>query len=230
MRWIAVFAVSFIISFTAARAQSVVVHESLPEHLLYLEGRGIDPDATADERERLQQLYAARRRWENGQTLKVCFFGGGDSVRRLIAETAAVWSNYANLTFNFGASGQWRDCLAPSAGFSHIRIGFAESGYWSAVGSDSEKRLNNLQPSMNFAQFDLIYDPANYPVSNVVQSADIQDKATILHEFGHAIGLLHEHQNPELNCKDQIKWEGPNNVYDYFRGPPNHWNKATDEN
>jgi hypothetical protein len=32
-------------------------------------------------------------------------------------------------------------------------------------------------------------------------------RATILHEFGHALGLLHEHQSPNANCDAEIDWD-----------------------
>ncbi len=44
----------------------------------------------------------------------------------------------------------------------------------------------------------------------------------ILHEFGHALGLIHEHQNP----LGTIKWNKPAVVHD-LSGPPNNWDQAT---
>ena len=32
-------------------------------------------------------------------------------------------------------------------------------------------------------------------------------RATILHEFGHALGLQHEHQSPNANCDAEIDWD-----------------------
>jgi hypothetical protein len=206
----------------SAQERETQLMESLPEHLLYLQemNLGEHPD-----RDKANQLYADRRRWPNGQALKICFFGGGDSVRRLIAETAVEWTKFANLVFDFGPIGRWYDCLAPGSGFSHIRIGFSERGFWSAVGKDSVTDLGNQQPSMNFERFDLRYANHRVPVTAVIERASEEDKGTILHEFGHAIGLLHEHQNPALKCYDEIKWEGPDNVYDYLGGYPNFWSK-----
>lgn len=43
----------------------------------------------------------------------------------------------------------------------------------------------------------------------------------ILHEFGHALGLHHEHMHPELT----LDWNyGPNGVYDYYEAT-NGWDK-----
>src|SRR5262249_28523230 len=46
----------------------------------------------------------------------------------------------------------------------------------------------------------------------------------VLHEFGHAIGLEHEHQNPLAKCRDQFDWP---KLYKYLAGPPNYWSKET---
>ncbi len=48
----------------------------------------------------------------------------------------------------------------------------------------------------------------------------------VIHEFGHALGLIHEHQNPTSG----IQWDSAR-VYAYFMGPPNKWSRfEVDEN
>jgi hypothetical protein len=48
------------------------------------------------------------------------------------------------------------------------------------------------------------------------------DPATAMHEFGHALGYIHEHQNPDGG----IRWD-VEAVYRYYEGPPNHWDRQT---
>ena len=43
----------------------------------------------------------------------------------------------------------------------------------------------------------------------------------MLHEFGHALGCVHEHQNPAGG----IQWN-EDAVYEYYGGPPNNWSMA----
>jgi hypothetical protein len=70
---------------------------------------------------------------------------------------------------------------------------------------------------------------------------------TVLHEFGHAIGLQHEHQSPRGNCSNEFRWDDdPGYVatqdqdgsfvpdpqgrmpglYTVLGGPPNSWNHS----
>lgn len=62
-----------------------------------------------------------------------------------------------------------------------IRIAFEADGNWSAIGTDALSR-DPSEPTMN--------------LENVEQR-------TILHEFGHALGLMHEHQHPDAG----IRWD-----------------------
>ena len=45
-------------------------------------------------------------------------------------------------------------------------------------------------------------------------------RRVVIHEFGHALGAIHEHQNPEGGVKWNLK-----EVYRVFSGPPNNWTK-----
>ena len=58
------------------------------------------------------------------------------------------------------------------------------------------------------------------------QTADDEYARVVIHEFGHALGCIHEHQNPSAN----IPWD-KEVVYKYYAGPPNNWDKEkTDHN
>jgi Astacin (Peptidase family M12A) len=83
----------------------------------------------------------------------------------------------------------------------HIRITFDDNdGAWSYIGRDCEA-IPRSQATMNLGW---------------------QDEGVILHEFGHAIGLIHEHQNPAGG----IRWN-KEAVYRDLGGSPNFWDRAT---
>lgn len=64
-----------------------------------------------------------------------------------------------------------------------IKISFdPNGGAWSFIGTDCKHTPLN-EPTMNFGWFDV---------------------ATTIHEFGHALGMIHEHQNPKGNT---ILWD-----------------------
>jgi hypothetical protein len=52
-------------------------------------------------------------------------------------------------------------------------------------------------------------------------TADSEYSRVVVHEFGHALGCIHEHQNPNTN----IPWD-KDAVYKYYQGPPNNWTKS----
>ncbi len=206
-----------------AADESEGVMESLPEHLIYLYTevpKGDGPSVGES------QLVVRDRRWEPNRLLRVCTFGGNKSVVALIRKVASEWNAVSSVKLDFGPAPDGYNCLVSNAGFYQIRIGFSERGYWSVLGKDSESRLDPLVPSMNLESFNRIYSEARYPAADITTKAAPYDKAVIRHEFGHALGLLHEHQNPSLKCQDEIKWEGPGNVYDYFAGSPNFWSAS----
>ena len=86
---------------------------------------------------------------------------------------------------------------------SEIRIAFQDDGSWSYIGTDCLSIPRNTH-TMNFGWL---------------------DKGVVLHEFGHALGMIHEHQNP----LGGIKWN-KEQVYADLGGSPNFWDKATVDN
>jgi hypothetical protein len=121
-----------------------------------------------------------RKFWRPGRTLKVAFVGGASAAQQQVMDTARQWSDFANIAFDFG---DHQD--------AEIRIALDENdGHWSAVGTDAlvEEYFPKSGPTMNCG---LTTDspPAEY-------------SRVVLHEFGHALGMIHEHQNPTAG----IRW------------------------
>lgn len=144
------------------------------------------------------------KQWEPGQTIRVKFLNGNSFVQSKVRQYAVEWENYANLKFEWVSSNS----------SANIKIGFREgqfaneSGSWSYLGTDS----NSYAHSMHFGWFN-------------DNTTDTEFRRTTIHEFGHALGLIHEHQNPVAG----INWDREA-VYAYYAGPPNNWSRAQVDN
>ena len=139
-----------------------------------------------------------------GDTLTVRFLNGTQAQKDRVKEYAKQWEQHANLILSFVDSGN-----------ADIRIGFqwkGDRGSWSYIGTDIFN-IPQTEPTMNFGWLD-------------INGRDVDEYSrTVLHEFGHALGCIHEHQNPSAN----IPWDKPA-VYKYFAGPPNNWSKEDVDN
>jgi serralysin len=140
-------------------------------------------------------------RWPAGSVIKVGFLEGDASLQTRVRNFAKQWvgQGMANLTLSF----------VPSPAAAHIRIAFKQGdGSWSYLGTFCTTKPHPT-PTMNFGWL----TPA---------SSDEEVRSVVLHEFGHALGLIHEHQNPT----QPIKWNEPA-VRKDLSGDPNFWDDAT---
>ncbi len=146
--------------------------------------------------------------WNTSSAIRVCFFGGSTELRSRIAGVASQWTEAGGyLPLDFGSAASPHLCGSNNGRFQ-IRVGFEYKGYWSTVGTDSENLLTQSEQSMNLALFN-INPPPEPKFSRIV-----------LHEFGHAIGLQHEHQSYKAPCVNDFDW---NAIYNFLQGDPNYW-------
>jgi hypothetical protein len=106
-------------------------------------------------------------------------------------DVANEWSSAGNLKFDYLDNGKPRLCKDNSS--ANIKITFQPSSeygpYWSVIGTESL----DTYPSMNLGDFN--QDPLPENVD------DEGFRFIVLHEFGHALGLDHEHQSPNFPCR-----------------------------
>ena len=141
--------------------------------------------------------------------------GGAERAISLIGKQ---WLNGSNLRIRFMDSDQAQQDMVRSIApewcehanltfeftdhpRAEIRVTFdPNDGAWSYVGTDN----------------------AEIPLHAATLNLGWQDKSVILHEFGHMIGLSHEHQNLDGG----IIWDEAAVIRD-LSGPPNFWDEAT---
>lgn len=141
--------------------------------------------------------------WTAGQPLSIGFLGGSPRLRDRVFETARRWTNGdeggANLSFQRSDNPETAD----------IRIAFdPDGGSWSHIGIYA-RRIDSDKPTMNLGRA-------------TEETPDRDFASVVLHEFGHALGLLHEHNHPNA----VLHWN-KDAVYADLMGPPNNWSKAT---
>lgn len=115
--------------------------------------------------------------WDNGQTVYVKIMDGSDQKKQMIERYAKEWERYANIYFTFVNSGT-----------ANIRVWLDNKGGNNSQIGIMANALPQETKTINF-------DTTTFVTPEYTHTA-------IVHEFGHAIGLLHEHYSPLAG----IKW------------------------
>ena len=136
--------------------------------------------------------------WPPNKVLRTHFLGGVSTVvQEKVRHYISLWQPYINLKLEFVND--------PSA---EIRIGFNMDGTsWSAVGMDALNKRYFPNETLNLGWL-------------TPETEDEEYSRIVLHEFGHALGCLHEHQNPSFD----IPWDREK-VYQYYFQTQG-WNKT----
>lgn len=117
--------------------------------------------------------------WKPGQVLRVRFMDGSAALQQKVLTTAGAWSQFANVSF-----------VQSSDSNAEIRVSFfRHNTSWSYLGRQSLR----ISPDSQTMSLGWLRDTT--PDSEIHRVA--------LHEFGHALGLIHEHQQPAAS----IPWD-----------------------
>jgi serralysin len=172
------------------RADNLLVENLSPEKKRVLEKVKTRPELIFKYEEfslLLEMAAQSKKLWKPGETLKVYFFGGEDVRTRKVLGFASIWSEHCSIRFE----------ATKNIEEAKIRVAFQAPSSWSYIGTDALGVPLN-KPTINFGWLDESLPERDY-------------KQVVLHEFGHALGLIHEHQSPAI----KVNWDKPY-VYWYF--------------
>jgi hypothetical protein len=176
------------------------------------QSRLVPPEVAGEPAVRLRAVVVRSFTWRPGSAIKVCFNSGTPKAQARVARFAREWQQHANVVLDFEENGAPRRCKGENQ--EDIKITFLDGkGWWSLIGTRSRFQ----DPSMNLQFFG-----TDQPVyANGKPAPEAAIRTIVLHEFGHALGMLHEHQSPTANCEAEIDWEAA-----YKLGATMGWDKA----
>ena len=173
----------------------ICIQQILPIH----QDEFISYDKYPEYRQKLQAAFFTKKIWPAGSKIKVAFLSSGDSIKRTDMTEISKGKDLDplqvevnSLSIQDAIKKIVKERIQPIVNLdisfvdnptdANVRISFdPDGGSWSLVGTDHLEEKEKA--TMNFGWFDV---------------------PTTIHEFGHVIGLIHEHQNPKVK---KIMWD-----------------------
>lgn len=171
---------------------------------------------------KLRAAFFTSKLWPNNYTIKIAFLEEPNDIerttveeikeRRSIDKLDPLQYKVANMDIKSAIKLVVNERIAPITNLkfifvdkpeeANVRISFdALQGAWSLLGTDCLNEKDVTKPTMNLGWFDV---------------------PTTIHEFGHTLGMIHEHQNPDGNI---IDWD-EQKVYNWAQ-VSQKWDKET---
>lgn len=176
--------------------------------------------------QKLQAAFWIKKIWPPGSEIKIAFLGEPTNVRRtpirLLSDPSypgqpldPIQYEVENLSIKDALKKICNERIVPITNLNikfvedpseaNVRIGFdITQGTWANVGTDCLDITDPNKATINFTWF---------------------DTPTAIHEFGHMLGMVHEHQNP----KNKIEWN-KEKIYEWGEATQGWDRKTTDTN
>lgn len=165
----------------------------------------------------VRAAFYREKLWPKGSEITISFVGNPSRIKISDSDSSEdpLQTEIKNMDFKEAIKKIVNDRIQPLVNLKFvfvpdntpsalIRIDFdPNKGSWSLLGTDCKYEKNS--PTMNFAWFDV---------------------GTVLHEFGHALGMIHEHQNPR---NSKINWD-KEKVYAWAKETQGWSKEETDDN
>ena len=147
--------------------------------------------------QRLQAAFFTKKLWPKGSKIRIGFTESGDKVQRTnmpdVPDVDPLQKAVEGMSVQEAVKKVVLERIIPLVNLdikfvddpnqANVRVSFdPNGGAWSLVGTDHLDEKDPKKPTINLGWFDV---------------------PTTIHEFGHMIGMIHEHQNPK---GENIKW------------------------
>jgi hypothetical protein len=204
--------------------ERICVQQILPKHLQELNSYD-HPSISKEHRKRLQAAFFTKKLWKQGSKITIGFLDKGNQIPRTTMQALEAGGDTEEqidplqkttekLPVQQAVKKIVKERIQPLVNLrlefvddptqANIRISFdPDGGAWSLVGTDALHQKKGA--TMNLGWFDV---------------------PTVMHEFGHMLGMIHEHQNPR---GDKIKWD-ESAVFKWAKSTQGWSEKMTEQN